>query len=189
TAAKQTADQLDVFVAGNDGGLWVTWVVGLGHWSDGTPGHPGPARITPANFAPPGAALASAAQTANQLDVFVVGNDGGVWVTWVVGIGHWTDGSPGNPGPARITPLNFAPPGTGITASGQVPGQLDVFVVDKARAMRVTGVVATGFWSDGAGGRPAPAFTTPPMFPKKSDLVAAKQNASQLDAFAVGWDG
>jgi hypothetical protein len=189
TAAKQTADQLDVFVAGNDGGLWVTWVVGLGHWSDGTPGHPGPARITPANFAPPGAALASAAQTANQLDVFVVGNDGGVWVTWVVGIGHWTDGSPGNPGPARITPLNFAPPGTGITASGQVPGQLDVFVVDNAGAMRVTWVVGTGFWSDGAGGRPAPAFTTPPMFPKKSDLVAAKQNASQLDAFAVGWDG
>jgi hypothetical protein len=88
-------------------------------WEKAWKPHGGPVRITPAAAAPVGGCLATAAQTLNQLDVLYVGSDGAVYVTWVVGLGHWSDGTPGNPPPARITPPNFAMPGACITAGHQ----------------------------------------------------------------------
>jgi hypothetical protein len=41
-------------------------------------GQASPVRITPSGYAPPGAHLALANQTASRLDAFVVGNDGAV---------------------------------------------------------------------------------------------------------------
>jgi hypothetical protein len=183
-AARQTDNQLDVFFVRGDGAVYVTWVAGTGHWTDGSPSFPAPARITPTGLAPAGAHVAAAKQTANQLDVFVIGNDGAVYVTWVVGTGAWSAV------PARITPTNMAPTGAAMAASEQVPGQLDVVFVDNAGAMRVTWVVGTGFLSDGAGGRPAPAHITPDgLLPPGAGVAAKKQNANVLNAFAVGHDG
>jgi hypothetical protein len=189
-AAKQGANQLDAFVIGNDGAVYVTWEVGDGHWADGTPGNPGPARITPASLAPAGASLAAAHQSPDQLDAFVTSNDGAVYVTWVVGGGHWSDGTLGNPPPARITPPQFAPAGAGVAAANQTDNQLDVFAVGNDGAIHVTWVVGEGHWADGSPGNPGPARVTPPeLAPAGAAVAAAKQGADQLDAFVTGNDG
>src|SRR5436189_5973892 len=83
--------------------LMVTWVVGLGHWSDGMPSNPFPYATTQAGFtAPPGHCAASNA-VLGQLQAFVVGNWGAVSTTHVSGAGHWTDGRDGNPDPQRLS--------------------------------------------------------------------------------------
>lgn len=184
-------NQLDAFVAGNDGAVYVTWVVGSGHWTDATPGNGAPVRITPPGVMPAAGCLATGAQTTNQLDVFYVGNDGAVYVTWVVGGGHWSDGTAGNPPPARITPTNFAVPGTCVSANHQTPDQLDVFVVNKNEgAVWVTWVVGTGTWTDGVGNHGSPARITPvQVADPKATLASAQQTSNQLDVFYPGLDG
>lgn len=175
-AAKQGANQLDAFVVGKDGAIWVTWVGGYGHWTDGSAGNKATARITGANFAPPGACLATANQGANQLDVLVVGNDGGVWVSWVVGGGAWA-------GPVRIGPANLAPPGSCVAAAHQNDNQLDAFVTGKDGAVNVVWVVGGGTWA-------GPVRITPAnLSPAGAPVAAAKQTGNQLDAFVTGRDG
>jgi hypothetical protein len=188
--AKQGANQLDAFVVGNDGASYVTWEAGDGHWADGTPGNPMPARISPVNFAPPGSYLALANQSSDQLDAFVVGNDGAAYVSWVTGGGHWSDGTPGNPPPAPVTPKQFAPPGSGVAAALQPNNQLDVFVVGNDGAIHASWVVGLSHWSDGSSGNSAPAPISPQgLAPAGAPVAAANQTADQLDVFVVGNDG
>ena len=78
----------------------------------------------------------------SQLDVFFIGNDGRVYVSWVVGIGAWN-------GPVAITPPNSAFAGGDIVAATQVPGQTDVFYVGTDGAVRV-------LWATGNGGYAGP---------------------------------
>jgi hypothetical protein len=190
-AAHQSSDQLDAFVAGNDGAIYVTWVVGVGRWTDGTPGNGVPARITPPQVMPAGGCVITAAQTSNQLDVFYVGNDGAVYVTWVVGLSHWSDGTPGNPFPARITPANFAVPGACVATGHQGANQLDAFVVNRNdNAVWVTWVVGTGIWTDGIGNHGSPTRITPvQVVDPLAVLAAARQISDQLDVFYPGRDG
>lgn len=184
-ADRQSANQIDTFVVGNDGAVYVTWVVGSGHWSDGTPGNPPPARITPANFAPPGACLATAYQTNDQLDVFVVGHDGAIHVTWVIGLGIWSDGEPGHDGPARITPLDLAPPGAHLAADKQTVDQLNTFVVGNDGAIHVTWVIGTGIWTDGGAGHASPA-TISPRLARPGGQLAITSSSNRMDAYVVG---
>jgi hypothetical protein len=189
-AAKQNDNQLDVFVVGNDGAIYVTWEVGDGRWTDGGGGQPGPARITPAGLAPPGGCVTAIKQNNNQLDAFVVGNDGAIYVTWEVNDGRWADGGPGQPGPARITPAGLAPPGSCVAAAKQNDRQLDAFVVGNDGAIYVTWEIDDGRWTDGAPGQTGPARITPAnLAPRGSSVAAIKQNSSQLEAFVVGNDG
>jgi hypothetical protein len=175
-AAMQNPSQQDAFAVGRDGALWVWWEAGNGPWTDGTSGRRGPAAITPPNLVPRNAKLVAAKQTDNQLDAFVVGNDGAVSVSWVVGIGNWA-------GPARITPAGFAPPGGALAAANQTMSQLDTFVVGSNGAVSVSWVVGTGNWA-------GPVGITPAGFaPPGAGVAAAQQTANQLDAFVVGNDG
>lgn len=188
--ANQFPSQLDAFVVGNDGAAHVTWESNDGRWSDGSPGAASPARITPANFAPPGASVATIKQNDNQLDAFVVANDGAAHVTWVVGSGRWTDGSPGITGPAAITPANLAPPGASIAVAKQSANQLDAFFVGNDGAVHVTWVIGGGRWTDGAAGNRGPVPITPAgLAPKGACVTAAAQNDQQLDVFVVANDG
>jgi hypothetical protein len=189
--AAQGSNQLDVFYVGNDGGVYVTWVVGGGHWSDGTPGNPPPARITPANVAVPGTCVAANHQTSNQLDVFYVNrNDRGVWVTWVVGTGIWTDGVGSHGSPARITPPQVADPKAALASALQTSNQLDVFYPGLDGAVHVTWVVGVGHWSDGTPGNPGPAPITPTDVTSPIGGVSvANQTANQLDVFYLQSSG
>ena len=174
--AMQNASQQDAFAVGRDGALWVWWEAGNGPWTDGTSGRRGPAAITPPKLAPPDAKLVAAKQTENQLDAFVVGNDGAVSVSWVAGIGSWA-------GPAHITPAGFAPPSSALAVANQTSSQLDTFVAGSDGAVSVSWVVGTGNWA-------GPAHITPPGFaPPGAGVAAAQQTENQLDAFTIGSDG
>jgi hypothetical protein len=82
-ACQASMNQLDALFVDSTGALNVLWVNGLGTWS-------GPARLTGAGFAPPGATVALAHQASNnQLDALSVDNTGAVAVRWVNGLGTW----------------------------------------------------------------------------------------------------
>jgi hypothetical protein len=90
--------QLDVFFIGEDGGLYVSWAVDEGNWQ-------GPVRISRPGVAPKGSRLATAHQTNDpQLDVFFLGNDRGLNVSWVVGGGIWQGPVNASDG-FRLTPI------------------------------------------------------------------------------------
>ena len=78
TANQVDNHQLDVFFIGQDGALYVAWAIDGDIWQ-------GPVGISPAGLAPPGGSLATAHQGSNhQLDVLFIGNDGALYVSWVI---------------------------------------------------------------------------------------------------------
>lgn len=136
-------DQLDVFVVGDDGALRVLWEVDEHTWST-------PLSLTAAGFAPAGASVAAAQQTPNdQLDVFVVADDGSLQLVWEVDNGQWKP-------PIALSPPGFAPPGAPLVAVRQFPlDQLNVFVVGNDGALHVTWVEGEGNWQGPAALGPA----------------------------------
>jgi hypothetical protein len=190
-AAAQTATQLDAFVTGTNGAVYVTSVTGMGSWTDGHAPNPSPFMITPAGVAPSGACLATSYQTASQLDLFYVGNDGTVYVTSVQGTGNWTDGSGVRAFPAPITPPGYAIPGTCVAAAKQTPTQLDVFFVNRNNgAVYVTAVTGEGNWTSGVANNPPPlAITSTGLANPRAGIAAASQSPTQLDVFVPGLDG
>src|SRR5579884_432332 len=168
--AKQSADQLDVFVVGMDGAVSVTWERGNGAWRDGQDGR-APARITPPDFCPPGSHLAVAQQSEDQLDVFVVGNDGAVYVTWEQGDSSWRDGGPGGL-PVAITPPKTAAPGAPLQAVMEAQNRWNIFVINSDGAITLTWEDSNGPWTDGIDGRPGPVEVSPPaMFPLSGSVA------------------
>lgn len=169
TAHQVDNHQLDVFFVGNDGGLYVSWVIDGGTWQ-------GPVRITPADVAPKGARVATAHQVDHhQLDVFFIGVDGALHVCWARDGGVWQ-------GPVGITPVGIAPGGGGVATGYQVNNhQLDVFFIGEDGGLYVAWVIDGGVWQ-------GPVRITPAdVAPKGCPLVTAHQgNTSQLDVMFVG---
>jgi hypothetical protein len=188
--AFQNPTQLDTIAVGRDGGLWVTWEVNNGAWTDLVLLDRGPVEITPPHLAPPGAHVAAAKQNDNQLDAFVVDASGQAWVTWEVGDGEWSDGKNKFPSPAPITPPKSTTSGACIAAGQQNSGQLDAFVVGNDGDVVVTWEANNGRWTDGLNGFTAPRAITPPGRSQPGSCVAAiKQNDNQLDVLYAGNDG
>ncbi len=172
TAYQGGNNQLDVFFIGEDGGLYVSWVVGGGVWQ-------GPVRISPAGIAPKGGIVATAHQGGNnQLDVFFIGEDGGLYVSWVVGGSVWQ-------GPVRISPAGIALKGGSVATAHQGGNnQLDVFFIGEDGGLYVSWVVGGGVWQGPV--RISPAG----IAPKGSSVATAHQGGNnQLDVFFIGEDG
>ena len=76
--------QTDVFFIGTNGQLNVSWVEGGGTWN-------GPVGLGPAGVFPPGAAVTASPQYGvnGQTDVFAIGTNGQLHVSWVEGGGTW----------------------------------------------------------------------------------------------------
>jgi hypothetical protein len=87
----------------------------------------------------PGAPLATAPQTNNQIDLFFINASGVVNVMWVVGVGAWQ-------GPVGLTAPRVASPGSQIAAASQTNNQLDIFFADGNGAVNVMWVVGVGAW-------------------------------------------
>ena len=181
-AVAQNSGQVDVFAAGCDGAVWVTWEAGGGVWRNNRHGL-GPARITPAGFVNPGIPLACGQQGTDQLDVFFARPDGAVWVTWERGDSAWTDGVDGRPQPAQISPLQFVPPGAHLAAAKETDHQLDLFVIREDGAIWFSSVVDYGLWDVWT------RITPVNLFPPAAPIVAHKQNDRQLDVFSVSQQG
>jgi hypothetical protein len=187
SSALQTSTQLDVFWAGKDGALWVTWAVGNSAWRDGVNGRQ-PARITPLGVAVPGCGTGAARQRPDMLDVFWVRHDGAIWVTWVIDTGAWRDGGGGRD-PLRVTPVGLAPPGAPLAAIDPNPQHVDVFVVGRDGALYVTWEENNGPWRDGDAGRLPIRITQAQFFPPGAHVIATQQNDHQFVVCAIGTDG
>ena len=72
-------------------------------------------------------------QTANQLDVLVIGKEDRVWLTCEDPDGFWLDGRDGRPEPFSITPSGFAPAGAGVSALLRPDGQMEAYAVSQGR--------------------------------------------------------
>ncbi|WP_367136692.1 MULTISPECIES: hypothetical protein [Streptomyces] len=172
--AIQSDAQVDAFLVDNDGRLWVTW------WHFTTPGTAQRAALTPPGFAPPGAALVTGAQANDQRDVFVVGNDGILYVLWEANNSAWSQ-------PIALTPARFAPPGAALATGRQANDQLDVFVVGNDGTLYVLWEANNSAWSQPIA--LTPARFAPPGAGVASVTQSTQQDFHQLDAFVVGNDG
>src|SRR5215208_6739875 len=135
-----------------------------------------PFSLTPPNFAPPGAPLAAVYYpNGEQLEVFVVGNDGTLWVIWKANNGPWQ-------APGRLTGPNFAPAGAAISAVYYPNGeQLEVFVVDRNGAVSVVWKAKGKDWQP-------PAGITRPNFAREGAPLSAVYypNDEHLEVFVAG---
>ena len=168
------ADQTDVFLFDNNGQLNVYWAQGGGLLN-------GPVKIGPTGFARSGAQLAVSQRFGvNQTDVFVVDKTGALSDYRVVGTGNWQP-------PAKISPANFANPGSHIAAGQRAgnPKQLDVFLIDKNGQLNVfSNILGKGTW-DGpvAIGPKGLANSGAPV------AVSRRYGAVQTDVFVVDKKG
>jgi len=171
-----------------DGTVWNTWEDNNGPWKDGCclPYflNGTPAQISPAAFAPSGALLQVAMQNSTQLDVFAVGANGAIVVTWEARNGVWQNGR-NKTAPAMITPPGYAAPGGSLACGQQGDDQLDVFFVRDGNIW-VTWERGDTAWTDGLPGHAAPVpITTSNLGPPDASLIAAKLSDTQLNVFFV----
>jgi GH25 family lysozyme M1 (1,4-beta-N-acetylmuramidase) len=142
------------------------------------PPPPAPSPPPPA----PGSTIASSNQfgMSSQTDVFTVGNDGSVQVSWVTGTGRWS-------APMPISPPGTAPSGAHLVASNQfgLDTQTDLFFVANDGSIQVLWVVGDGRWNG-----PMPV-SPPATAPAGANIAASNQfgSGAQTDVFTVGSDG
>ena len=175
-AISRFTAQLDLFVTGNDGGVYSNWwnaTADNGQWHawfriGGEP-----------QFFPPGAPVAAVVREPQHVDLFVAGYDG-VYTNWwdanVDGaVWHqWT----------RIGPATrFIRPGSRIAAVARQPGQLDIFAVDQTGQVKSAwwNIASPGYlWSDWFGIGPAGASLA------GSPVTVIARHANRLDIFVAG---
>ncbi len=87
SAVARTPEQLDLFVVGNDGRVYTSWWTGgVSDWSGINDNW-----RSIGGFFPVGAPVSAVARTPEQLDLFVVGNDGQVYTSWWTGgVSDWS---------------------------------------------------------------------------------------------------
>lgn len=126
-------------------------------------------------FAPPGAPLTAIWYPMNeQLEVFTIGMNGGLTVTYKAHNGPWV-------GPSYITPPNFAQPGAHVTAVFQpLNNQLEVFAIDATGTVKLAWKEQNGHW------RGPVALSPPGIAPPGAPIAAVWQPLNeQLEVFFV----
>jgi hypothetical protein len=164
-------DQLEVFSIDQQGALTVVWKVKNGAWQSRL-------RLTPENFAAPGAPLAAVFYPINnQLEVFLWDKKGSLHVVWKAQNGAWA-------GPGPLTPENFAAPDTPVSAVYYpLNNQLEVFLVDKSGAFNVIWKAQNGAWNG-----PLPLFQNAAPVSTPLSAVYYPLN-NQLEVFLVDGQG
>ncbi|MDM5254310.1 hypothetical protein O8D14_01510, partial [Bacillus toyonensis] len=134
SAVARTPDHLDLFVVGNDGRVYTSWWHNGSDWS-GINDNWRPI----GGFFPPGAPVSVTTRNPNNLDLFVVGNDGRVYTSW------WYAGSDWSGINDNWRPIGgFFPKGAPVSAVARTPDHLDLFVVGN------DGRVYTSWWHNGS---------------------------------------
>ncbi len=174
-AVARTSNNLDLFVTGNDGVVYTSWWYSGADWS----GIDNDWRSI-GGFFPVGAPLAATARTGNNLDLFVVGNDGAVYTSWWYNGADWS----GINNTWRSIGGYF-PPGGPIAATARKPDQLDAFIVGN------DGVAYTSWWTNGADWSGVNNNWRPigGTFPPTAPLTAFARTPDNQDLFVIGNDG
>jgi hypothetical protein len=126
--------QVEVFGIDPKGALKGVWKHNNGYWEAAF-------FLSGPGFAPPGAPLTAIWHPMNeQLEVFTIGMNGALTVTYKVRNGAWV-------APSYITPPNFAPPGAHVTAVLQpLNNQLEVFAIDATGTVKLAWKAQNGRW-------------------------------------------
>jgi len=175
TAVSRNPNQLDLFVVGNDGVVYTSWWTAGSDWS----GINNNWRAIGGYF-PPGSPVAAVSRNPNQLDLFVVGNNGVIYTSW------WTAGSDWSGINNNWRAIGgYFPPGSPLAAVSRNPNQLDLFVVG------YNDVVYTSWWMAGSdwSGINNSWRAIGGYFPPFSPVAAVSRNPNQLDLFITGYDG
>jgi hypothetical protein len=174
-AVARMSDQLDLFITGNDGRVYTSWWHEGHDWS-GVNNNWRPI----GGFFPIGAPISAIARATDQLDLFVVGNDGRVYTSW------WHEGYDWSGLNNNWRAIGgFFPAGASVTAVARMSDQLDLFVTGW------DGRVYTSWWHEGSdwsginnNWRPIGGF-----FPIAAPVSSVARESGQLDCFVTGNDG
>ena len=169
TAVARKAEQLDLFVAAKNGGIYSAY------WSGG--GWSGWFRIGQAGSAiPSGSPVTAVARKAEQLDLFVAGYDGNVYSAYWNPSSGWQGwfsiGAPGS----RVAP------GSPVTAVARKAEQLDLFTVGN------DGGIYSAYWNPASGWSGWFRIEQGVALPR-TPVSAVARKPEQLDLFTVGTDG
>ena len=185
TAVARKADYIDLFAVGADGRVHSTW---WNPYDDWTQNHQWfwigrkagqPLRV------PHLANVAAVALQEDQIDLFVVAEDGAVYNAW------WTPAHAFEDSgwrPMSGTGGAGFPPGAYISAIASQPNRIDLFAID------ANGVVVRGLWDNPHQGNTTPDWlaipgANNPGFPPGAPVAAVSRITGQIDLFAVGNDG
>ena len=172
TVVSRTADNLDLFIVGNDSHVWSTsWSSTAGWNSDWAP-LPGQAVFDLATQR-----VAAVSRAAGNLDLFIIGNDGHVWSTfWNSSAGWSSDWFP-LPGQAVFDLTTQQ-----VTVVSRAWGNLDLFLVGNDSHVWSTYWNSSSGWSSDWFPLPGKA-----VFDLTTQHVAAVSRTSDnLDLFIVG---
>ena len=165
-------EQLEVFAIDPKGALKDVWKHHNGYWEAAF-------YLSGPGFAPAGAPLTAIWHPMNeQLEVFTIGMNGALTVTYKVRNGAWV-------GPSYITPPNFAPPGAHLSAVFQpLNNQLEVFAIDATGTVKLAWKAQNGRWQ-------GPVALSPPgIAPAGAPISAVWQPLNeQLEVFWIDTAG
>jgi hypothetical protein len=166
TALAPRADHIDLFVVGNDGGIYSTFHEAAGGWRNWF-------RIG-GLVVPTQSPVTALATRLDHIDLFVVGNDGGVYSTYFETQGGWRNW--------------FRIGYVGVTARANVaaiqprPGHIDLFVVGSDAKVYSTYHEAQGDWQNW--------FPIDEMrSPLGSQITALLSRPGHIDLFVSGTEG
>jgi hypothetical protein len=169
TSVARKAEQLDLFVAGYDGNIYSAY------WNPAS-GWKGWFSIgRPAAGVRPGAAITAVARVAEQLDLFTVGNDGGIYSA------YWNPAS-GWKGWFRIGGLAVSQKAV-VSAVARKSEQLDLFVTAP------DGSINSAYWNPASGWKGWFRIGTIRMAPSGAPVTAVARKSEQLDLFVAGYGG
>jgi hypothetical protein len=187
--------QTDVCWISAAGSPTVSFVSGGGRWSSLQ-------SLSPTGLADSTAGIAVSQQfgAGNQTDLFVVGQNGELYVFWTDGASPW--GGPETITPSGLLTQQLAPSGAQLAATQQfgATNQTDVFLVNNSGQLTVFWVVDTQDWN-GPEGIGATGFAPPGASLAASQQFGASgqtdvfvvDNKGQLNVFWVedtkGWNG
>ena len=167
---SRTANMVDTWVIGTDGGLW-----NAGYW-DGQ-WHAGYRPPLPASDFIAGGGIAANSRTSSMVDTWTIGKDGALW-----NAGYW-DGT-WHAGYRMPLAVDIFVPGGGLAANSRTPEMVDTWAIGKDGALW-----NAGFWD----GEFHPGYwvpTCPPgMFLPGSQVAAVSRTPSMVDIWVIGKDG
>jgi hypothetical protein len=173
-AVARTPDNLDIFVCGNDGSVYTSWWSSQHDWSGVNNNW-----RSLGGFFPSGNQVTAVSRTSNNLDLFIVGNDGRVYTSWWSNTADWS----GVNNNWRSLGGLF-PPSTRVAAVARTRTNLDLFTCGN------DGHVYTSWWSDKAdwSGIHDNWRDIGGVFPVGAMVTAVARTAQNLDLFVTGND-
>ncbi len=175
---SRNPERIDIFVIGNNGGIYTSGQTNGGAWEGWHPvGNPGAGENVPTN-----SVVSAVARAANRLDIFVVGHNGGIYTSGQTNGGAWESWHPiGNPDAGQTVPTRSV-----VFPVSRSMDRLDIFVVGNNGGIYTSGQTNGGAWEDW---HPIGNPDAGENVPINSVVWAVSHIPNRIDIFVVGHNG